>query len=163
MACKKTYNPAAHYLLVASKLSRMKNNPQSFTNWLQELFLPDDADRIIDAIRDNRFDKNFGTKMIDTSSDLLEEVSFNGVPQSDENSESNFKARITDKIGNFAYENWIREFTRRIIELSVFNIRTRVSFNPNEIVEGNINSLNYNILNFKNELLWNLHMNKFRK
>lgn len=153
MACKKTYNPAAHYLLVASKLSRMKNDPQSFTNWLQELFLPDDADRIIDAIRDNRFDKNFGTKMIDTSSDLLEEVSFNGVPQSDENSESNFKARITDKIGNFAYENWIREFTRRIIELSVFNIRTRVSFNPNEIVEGNINSLNYNILNFKNELL----------
>ena len=118
-------------MLVASKLSRMKNDPQSFTNWLQELFLPDDADKIIDAIRDNRFDKNFGTKMIDTSSDLLEEVSFNGVPQSDENSESNFKARITDKIGNFAYENWIREFTRRIIELSVFNIRTGASFNPN--------------------------------
>ena len=67
-------------MLVASKLSRMKNDPQSFTNWLQELFLPDDADKIIDAIRDNRFDKNFGTKMIDTSSDLLEEVSFNGVP-----------------------------------------------------------------------------------
>ena len=140
-------------MLVASKLSRMKNDPQSFTNWLQELFLPDDADKIIDAIRDNRFDKNFGTKMIDTSSDLLEEVSFNGVPQSDENSESNFKARITDKIGNFAYENWIREFTRRIIELSVFNIRTGASFNPNEIIEGNITSLNYNILNFKNELL----------
>ena len=153
MACKKTYNPKTHYWLIASKLRNMKNDPQSFTNWLQELFLPDDADKIIDAIRDNRFDKNFGTKMIDTSSDLLEEVSFNGVPQSDENSESNFKARITDKIGNFAYENWIREFTRRIIELSVFNIRTRVSFNPNEIVEGNINSLNYNILNFKNELL----------
>lgn len=154
MKCLRNYSPDDFY----DVLFLLEDGVDSFEAWAEENLTRADTEAILKAYRDNRFDEDFRS-VVEGVSPTIGETSFNGVAETkttlnNEDNISHISSMIANpNIGRFSFEAWTRDFVREVFNRTLFNIETSETFNPTEIMHGNIPFVSIALLRYKQKLL----------